>query len=43
MEDKPENYVNVSYELSGNNNATTLTVTQKNIPDKKPKEYSEQN
>jgi uncharacterized protein YndB with AHSA1/START domain len=43
IEDKPENYVNVTYELSENNNATTLTVTQENIPDEKMKEHSEQN
>ena len=43
MEDKPENYVNVTYELTENNNATTLTITQENIPDEKTKEHSEQN
>lgn len=42
-EDKPENYVNVTYELSENNNATTLTITQENIPDEKTKEHSEEN
>ncbi|MDB5221470.1 MAG: hypothetical protein JWN83_137 [Chitinophagaceae bacterium] len=43
IEDKPENYVNVTYELSGNNDATTLTITQENIPDEKTREHSEQN
>ena len=43
IEDKPENYVNVTYELSENNNATTLTVTQENIPDEKTKAHSEEN
>ena len=43
IEDKPENYVNVTYELSENNNATTLTITQENIPDEKMKEHSEEN
>ncbi|HEY8690757.1 MAG TPA: SRPBCC family protein [Chitinophagaceae bacterium] len=43
IEDKPENYVNVAYELSGNNDTTTLTVTQENIPDEKTKEHSEEN
>lgn len=42
-EDKPENYVNVTYELSENNNTTKLTVTQENIPDEKTKEHSEEN
>ena len=42
-EDKPDNYVNVTYELAENNDATTLTITQENIPDEKTKEHSEQN
>jgi hypothetical protein len=42
-EDKPENYVNVTYGLLENNNATTLTITQENIPDEKTKEHSEEN
>jgi uncharacterized protein YndB with AHSA1/START domain len=42
-EDKPENYADVTYTLAENNNATTLTVTQENIPDEKTKEHSEQN
>ena len=43
IEDKPENYVDVTYELTENNNATTFTVTQENIPDEKTKEHSEEN
>jgi len=42
-EDKPENYVIVTYELSRNNNQTTLTITQENIPDEKTKKHSEEN
>ncbi len=42
-EDKPENYANVTYELTQRNNATDLTVTQDNIADEKTKEHSEQN
>ena len=42
-EDKPDNYVNVTYELAENNDATTLTITQENIPDEKTKQHSEQN
>ena len=42
-EDKPENYANLTYSLAENNNATTLTITQENIPDEKTKEHSEQN
>lgn len=43
IEDKPENYVNVTYELSPANDGTELSVTQENIPDQKTKEHSEQN
>ena len=43
IEDKPENYVHVTYELSGQDNDVTLTVTQENIPDEKMREHSEQN
>ena len=43
IEDKPENYVTVTYELSEKNDKTKLTVTQENIPDEKTKEHSEQN
>jgi uncharacterized protein YndB with AHSA1/START domain len=42
-EDKPENYANVTYELTQRNNATELTVTQDNIADEKTKQHSEQN
>lgn len=42
-EDKPENYVNVTYLLSQKDNATTLTITQENIADEKTKEHSEAN
>jgi len=43
IEDKPENYVIITYELSENNGKTLLTITQENIPDEKMKEHSEQN
>jgi uncharacterized protein YndB with AHSA1/START domain len=44
IDDKPENYQTITYELSEkNNNTTTLTITQENIPDEKTKEHSEQN
>ena len=43
IEDKPENYVIVTYELSPDEKGTTLTVSQENIPDEKMKEHSEQN
>ena len=45
IEDKPENYVTITYELSEdiNNITTKLSITQDNIPDEKMKEHSEQN
>ena len=43
IEDKPENYLTITYEVTEENNNTTLTVTQENIPDEKMKEHSEQN
>lgn len=43
VEDKPENYVPVTYALSEGNNKTTLTVTQENIPTEKLKAHSEKN
>lgn len=43
IEDKPENYVIITYELSEKDNATTLTVSQENIRDEKTQEHSEQN
>jgi len=35
IDDKPENYVTVTYELSDKDGKTTLTVTQENIPTRK--------
>jgi uncharacterized protein YndB with AHSA1/START domain len=43
MEDKPENYQNVSYKLTEDNGITTLSITQDNIKDEASKEHSEQN
>jgi len=43
IEDKPENYVIVTYELSGKDNAVNLSVLQENIPDEKMKEHSAEN
>jgi uncharacterized protein YndB with AHSA1/START domain len=42
-EDKPENYANISYDLSELNGVTTLTIIQDNIKDEAAKEHSEQN
>lgn len=44
IEDKPENYVNVTYSLlERGGETTTLTITQDNIPDEKMREHSEEN
>jgi uncharacterized protein YndB with AHSA1/START domain len=43
IEDKPENYVIVSFQLSGEDENVMLTVLQENIPDLKMKTHSEEN
>lgn len=43
IEDTPENYVTISYFLSGENGKTSLTISQENIPNEKMKEHSGQN
>lgn len=43
IDDKPENYVTITYFLSSENGKTTFTISQENIPDEKMKEHSEQN
>ena len=43
IEDKPENYVPITYALVESQEKTTLTVTQQNIPDEKMKVHSEEN
>lgn len=43
MEDKEENYVNITYKLSEIANGTLLQISQDNIPDEKMKDHSEEN
>ena len=43
MENKPENYVTITYELEAHAGKVMLTITQDNIPDEKTKEHSEEN
>ena len=43
IEDKPENYMDVTYNLEQVADKTTLTVVQENIPDEKTKSHSEEN
>lgn len=42
-DDKPENYANITYNLTENNGETELTVTQDNVKNKEAKAHSEQN
>ena len=42
-EDKPENYANITYQLSESDGKTKLTITQDNIKNQQAKEHSEQN
>ncbi|UOE46945.1 SRPBCC domain-containing protein [Mucilaginibacter sp. SMC90] len=42
-EDKPENYANITYNLTENNGETELTVTQDNVKNEEAKAHSEQN
>jgi uncharacterized protein YndB with AHSA1/START domain len=42
IEDKPENYVIVTYEIVEGKIETTLTVTEQNIRDEQMKEHSEE-
>lgn len=43
LEDKPENYATISYEITSANGITTLFVTQDNIPNEQMQRHSEQN
>jgi uncharacterized protein YndB with AHSA1/START domain len=43
IEDKPENYVTITYKLNREGDKTNLSITQENIPDEKTKEHSEEN
>lgn len=42
-ENKPENYQNITYELSEADGETTLTLTQDNVKSEQAREHSEQN
>ena len=43
IEDNPENYVTITYELSEKNKGTFLTVKQENIRDEKMRQHAEEN
>jgi uncharacterized protein YndB with AHSA1/START domain len=43
IEDKPENYVIITYKIEGRDDDVHLIVLQENIPDKKAKEHAIEN
>lgn len=43
LEDKPENYFNVTYELEENNGETLVTLTNSNLPDEKARDHADKN
>lgn len=43
IEDKPENYVTITYKVTEESDGTKLEITQENIPDEKTKGHSEAN
>jgi uncharacterized protein YndB with AHSA1/START domain len=43
LEDKPENYFNVTYELEEENGKTRLTLTCENLPDEEGRIHAEKN
>jgi uncharacterized protein YndB with AHSA1/START domain len=43
IEDKPENYVVVTFKITPNGNDTKVELTQENIPTEQMKEHSEEN
>lgn len=43
IEDKPENYVVITYEVFPGGNTTDLVITQENIPNEEMKKHSEDN
>ena len=43
IEEKPENYAILTYEITGEDDNITVSVLQENIPDEKMKAHSEEN
>lgn len=43
IEDRPENYVIITFQLSGKDEEVKLSVLQENIPDEKMKAHAEEN
>ena len=43
IDDQPENYVDITYDLNELDGKTIVTVVQENVPDEKMKAHSEEN
>ncbi|MES2850066.1 MAG: SRPBCC family protein [Bacteroidota bacterium] len=43
IEDKPENYVTLTYRIGGKDGKATVTIIQENIPDEKTRDHSIEN
>lgn len=43
IEDKPENYVTLTYRIGGEDGNVTVTISQENIPDEKTRDHSIEN
>lgn len=43
MEDKPENYLEITYRIGGSDGNITVTIIQENIPDEKKRDHSIEN
>ena len=43
LEDKPENYQQITFDLMSQDKETILTLTQENVPNQEAKEHSEAN
>ena len=43
LEDKPENYQQITFDLMSQDEETILTLTQENVPNQEAKEHSEAN
>ena len=43
IEDKPENYVTITYRIGGEDGNVTVTIIQENIPDVKTRDHSIEN
>lgn len=43
IEDKPENYITITYRIGGEDGNVAVTIIQENIPDEKTRDHSIEN